>query len=158
MSQRVVVGMCPRSGFVSINIIFFFQTSQCVGSEIWLPFLRKIRNLGQVDDLPTTMRIFRSICKVFCFCHFSDPQDPQESNFLSPHFTTETKVAPLHYFRKIGETFSVTCEALGNPIPEIVWLKNGQKFSSGANYIHAGKSSLELVVLDSSDVGLYSCM
>ena len=44
------------------------------------------------------------------------------------------------------------------PIPEIVWLKNGLKLSSGANYIHAGKSSLDLVVLDVSDAGLYSCM
>jgi len=88
-----------------------------------------------------------------------DPQaNPQENKFQSPKFTTETQVAPLHYFRKIGETFSVTCEALGNPIPEIVWLKNGHKLSSGANYIHAGKSSLDLVVLDASDAGFYSCM
>jgi len=88
-----------------------------------------------------------------------DPQaNPQENKFKAPKFTTETQVAPLHYFRKIGETFSVTCEALGNPIPEIVWLKNGHKLSSGANYIHAGKSSMDLVVLDASDAGLYSCM
>ena len=95
----------------------------------------------------------------FSLFFFSDPQaNPQENKFQSPKFTTETQVAPLHYFRKIGETFSVTCEALGNPIPEIVWLKNGHKLSSGANYIHAGKSSLDLVVLDASDAGFYSCM
>ena len=94
------------------------------------------------------------------FPFFSDPQaDPQENNFKAPKFTTETQVAGNRkYFRKIGETFSVTCEALGNPIPEIVWLKNGHKLSSGANYIHAGKSSMDLVVLDASDAGLYSCM
>ena len=98
--------------------------------------------------------------KYCIFPHFfSDPQaNPQENKFKAPKFTTETQVAPLHYFRKIGETFSVTCEALGNPIPEIVWLKNGHKLSSGANYIHAGKSSMDLVVLDTSDAGLYSCM
>ena len=96
---------------------------------------------------------------LFSLFFFSDPQaNPQENKFQSPKFTTETQVAPLHYFRKIGETFSVTCEALGNPIPEIVWLKNGHKLSSGANYIHAGKSSLDLVVLDASDAGFYSCM
>ena len=99
-----------------------------------------------------------SLKKLFLFS-LSDPQaDPQENKFQAPKFTTETQVAPLHYFRKIGETFSVTCEALGNPIPEIVWLKNGHKLSSGANYIHAGKSSLDLVVLDASDAGFYSCM
>ena len=91
------------------------------------------------------------------FFFISDPQRPEESNFQSPQFTSETQVAPSHFVRKIGETFSVTCEALGKPNPEIVWLKNGQKLTSGVNYIHAGKSSLDKVVLDQSDAGSYSC-
>ena len=67
-------------------------------------------------------------------------------------------MAPLQYVRKIGETFSVFCEAFGEPTPDITWYKDGHKFSSGVKYIHAGKSSLDLVVLDASDAGSYSCL
>ena len=77
---------------------------------------------------------------------------------MAPDFTSETRVAPIHYFRKIGETLSVTCEAVGSPTPEIVWLKNGHKVGSGVKYIQGGKSSLDLVVLDASDAGAYTCM
>ena len=67
-------------------------------------------------------------------------------------------MAPLHYFRKIGETFSVTCEAWGSPTPEIVWRKDGRLLTDGTNYIHAGKTSYEMVILNPNDAGLYSCL
>ena len=104
--------------------------------------------------------VFNATSKIsFRFNYFfTDPQRPQESQYESPLFTTETQVAPSHYFRKIGETLSVTCEATGKPSPEIVWMKNGQKLTSGVNYIHTGKSSLDKVILDQSDAGFYSCM
>ena len=92
------------------------------------------------------------------FYHFSDPLDHNDEDFIPPHFTSETKVAPAQYTRDIGETFSITCEALGNPSPDIIWLKNGQTLASGAKYIHAGKSSVDLVILDPSDAGIYTCM
>ena len=95
---------------------------------------------------------------IYNFLLFTDPEDPNEEDFVPPRFTTETKVAPPHYTRDIGETFSITCEALGNPSPDIIWLKNGQKLASGAKYIHAGKSSVDLVILDASDAGIYTCM
>ena len=92
------------------------------------------------------------------FLLFSDPnQNPSETQSRAS-FSSETKVAPLHYFRKIGETFSVTCEAMGSPTPEIVWRKDGRLVSSNVRYIHAGKSSYELVILDTNDAGLYSCL
>ncbi len=76
-----------------------------------------------------------------------------------PKFSQETQVAPQHYLRKTGETFSVTCEADGHPQPEIIWLKNGKRMKSDhVDYVHSGKSNVNLVVLDSSDAGLYSCM
>ena len=54
---------------------------------------------------------------------------------------------------------SITCEALGNPSPDIIWFKNGQNLASGATkYIHAGKSSVDIVILDASDAGIYTCM
>ncbi len=77
----------------------------------------------------------------------------------APKFTQETIVSPPKYVRKVGETFTIVCEAVGNPPPEIIWLKNGKRMKSDhAHYIHAGKSNVDLVVLDSSDAGLYSCM
>ena len=91
---------------------------------------------------------------------FSDPLDHNDENFIPPHFTSETKVAPAQYTRDIGETFSITCEAVGNPSPNIIWLKNGQTLASSgaAKYIHAGKSTVDLVILDASDAGIYTCM
>ena len=65
----------------------------------------------------------------------------------------------LHLMCTYLSFHSITCEALGNPSPDIIWFKNGQNLASGATkYIHAGKSSVDIVILDASDAGIYTCM
>ena len=41
-----------------------------------------------------------------------------------PNFTSDTKSSPERYIARIGDKFSVFCEAIGNPNPRITWFKD----------------------------------
>ena len=47
------------------------------------------------------------------------------NKFLRPPiFTPDTKSSPERYIARIGDKFSVFCEAIGNPTPSIIWFKD----------------------------------
>lgn len=81
-------------------------------------------------------------------------QDP--SDIAPPVFTHDTQQVPLHHVRAVGETFRVSCEALGSPQPEIFWFKDGQHIDESVHYTR-GRSMVEFKVLGTADSGMYTC-
>ena len=71
-------------------------------------------------------------------------------------FTQETKAAQRKYVKNIGDTFKVSCEALGSPEPDIFWFKNAQHIDE-AVYTQRGRSIVELQIMGTADSGEYSC-
>ena len=71
-------------------------------------------------------------------------------------FTYETKASKRQYTKSIGETFKVSCEALGSPQPEIYWFKDGQHIDESVHY-QSGRSTVEFNVMGTADAGVYSC-
>lgn len=70
--------------------------------------------------------------------------------------TYETRASTLYHIKSIGDTFKVSCEALGSPQPEIFWFKDGQHIDEAVHY-QRGKSTVEFSVLGSADAGVYTC-
>ena len=73
-----------------------------------------------------------------------------------PVFTRETKIATKSFSLKPGDTFKVSCEALGSPQPEIFWFKDGQHIDNNVHY-QRGKSTLEFNIMGTADSGTYMC-
>lgn len=59
----------------------------------------------------------------------------------------------------VGQTGLLHCAASGNPEPNIIWLKNGQKLELGNKFriLNAGKQ-LQINASKSEDSGRYTCM
>ena len=47
-------------------------------------------------------------------------------NLGPPTFTSDTNTSPERYIARIGDRFSVFCEAKGNPNPTISWFKDNK--------------------------------
>ena len=73
-----------------------------------------------------------------------------------PVFTYETRASRKRHVKSVGDTFKVSCEALGSPQPEIFWFKDGQHIDESVHY-QRGKSTVEFSVLGTADSGVYSC-
>jgi hypothetical protein len=73
-----------------------------------------------------------------------------------PVFTYSTKSSQRKHTANVGDTFKVSCEALGSPQPEIFWFKDGQHIDESVHY-QRGKSTVEFSVLGTADSGVYSC-
>ena len=48
----------------------------------------------------------------------------QLKNEAPPKFTADTQLSPERYIARIGDKFSVFCEAQGHPHPTISWFKD----------------------------------
>ena len=82
--------------------------------------------------------------------------DAETIEVAPPVMTYETRASTLYHIKSIGDTFKVSCEALGSPQPEIFWFKDGQHIDEAVHY-QRGKSTVEFSVLGSADAGVYTC-
>lgn len=73
-----------------------------------------------------------------------------------PVMTYETRIAPIKHTKLVGDTFKVSCEALGSPQPEIFWFKDGQHIDETVHF-QKGKSTVEFSVMGTADGGVYTC-
>ena len=89
MSERNEVKKNSLFGF-----FLYCQNAICFITLLLQPFQ---------DQMHNTWLCFSKL--ILCFT-FADPKDDiNEEDFVPPQFTPETKVAPPHYTRDIGETF-----------------------------------------------------
>ena len=85
------------------------------------------------------------------------PSDIDESlEVAPPAFTHDTKVASKVFIKNIGDTFKVSCEALGSPEPEIFWFKDGQHIVENVHH-RRGRSTVEFSIFGTADSGVYTC-
>ena len=82
--------------------------------------------------------------------------DEQMTDVAPPVFTQETKISEKYFVKKTGETFKISCEALGSPQPEIFWFKNNLHIDDNVHY-QRGKSTVEIEVMGMADSGIYTC-
>ena len=85
-----------------------------------------------------------------------DPNGSGRPDVAPPVFTVDTTIALRKHKKSVGETFKVSCEALGSPQPEIFWFKDGQHIHEPVHY-QRGRSTVELNVMGPADSGLYTC-
>ena len=87
------------------------------------------------------------------------PYDPSTGDLMlaPPVFTHETRHTPRRHVKNVGDTFTVFCEALGSPQPEISWFKDGQPIDESVRGAYKGRSHLEFSILGSADSGTYTC-
>ena len=75
----------------------------------------------------------------------------------APVFTEETRALRAQYSKQRGESFRVTCEAVGTPRPEIVWYKDGTPFDAEGIRYKNGKSTIRMKNLMEVDSAVYTC-
>ncbi len=80
----------------------------------------------------------------------------RDRDVAPPIFTRETSTTPKSHTLNVGETFKVSCEALGSPQPEIFWFKDGQHIDENVHF-QRGRSTVEFEVMGTADAGTYSC-
>ncbi len=86
-------------------------------------------------------------------------RDGSLPNVAPPVFTYDTRTSRKRYLLPIGNTFKVSCEALGSPKPEVFWFKDGKHLTESVRYERGGggRSAVELNVWNASDAGVYTC-
>lgn len=83
-------------------------------------------------------------------------EDSDMVDVAPPVFTYDTKSSLRHHVKSVGETFKVSCEALGSPQPEIFWFKDNQHIDESVHY-QRGRSTVEFSVMGTADAGVYTC-
>uniref|UniRef100_A0A182MWJ9 Ig-like domain-containing protein n=1 Tax=Anopheles culicifacies TaxID=139723 RepID=A0A182MWJ9_9DIPT len=89
-------------------------------------------------------------------CRTPDETDRQTFNVtvLVPP-TIVSKI--VSYTSSVVASMALNCSVTGNPMPTVVWYKNGREITS--NYIvHYNYPMLQINTLDPEDEGLYQCM
>lgn len=88
---------------------------------------------------------------------FPDLKDGELPDISAPSFTKATEEAKSYYRKAEGDSFRVTCEAKGNPQPDIFWYKDGLPFDADGIRYRNGKSTLKLKNLMKVDSAVYTC-
>jgi len=88
---------------------------------------------------------------------FPELGDGELPDVAPPVLTPDTKEAREIYQKKSGDSFKVTCEAVGNPQPEILWYKDGLPFDAEGIRYKNGKSTIKLRNLMKVDSAVYTC-
>jgi len=59
----------------------------------------------------------------------------------------------------VGSRVLLTCDAIGQPRPDVTWLKDGVELeTSGRRYSVQRSGSLQLTAVSVNDSGLYECI
>ncbi|KRZ27982.1 Protein turtle [Trichinella pseudospiralis] len=66
------------------------------------------------------------------------------------------KVPSPEIFKKLHDSLNISCQATGNPLPTITWLRNGERLEE--EKIQTSKGYLIILNLKESDAGKYSCL
>ncbi|XP_003376079.1 putative immunoglobulin I-set domain protein [Trichinella spiralis] len=66
------------------------------------------------------------------------------------------KVPSPEIFKKLHDNLNISCQATGNPLPEITWLRDGERLEE--EKIQISKGYLTIQSLKESDAGKYSCL
>ncbi|XP_050437468.1 follistatin-related protein 5-like [Adelges cooleyi] len=83
-----------------------------------------------------------------------------QTHVLTVHTLPEVKVMPKIQSRKPGERTSMFCHVIGEPFPEVVWLKNEErlKLDLVQKYKEIGNGTeLSIENIDYADTGAYMC-
>jgi hypothetical protein len=115
----------------------------------------------------TKKTLFDSIQSILIL-FFPDPASypelgpDEEPDVASPVLTEETKSIRSAYRQNLGEAFTLMCEALAQPDPEITWYKDQIPITNSGPYQierpSQGRSILTIDQLAKADSGLYTCM
>ncbi|GFO38549.1 myosin light chain kinase, smooth muscle [Plakobranchus ocellatus] len=87
----------------------------------------------------------------FCRVHVTEVEDPEPPSFVT---------RPVTLIAQEGESVTLTCRVRGQPIPTVLWERQGVVISSCDKYQPTSLGddhSLTVTQLDSSDAGLYMC-
>ncbi|KRY18273.1 Protein turtle, partial [Trichinella patagoniensis] len=76
-----------------------------------------------------------------------------QSDLTPPVFE---KVPSPEIFKKLHDNLNISCQATGNPLPEITWLRDGERLEE--EKIQISKGYLTIQSLKESDAGKYSCL
>lgn len=88
---------------------------------------------------------------------FPNLRDGELPDVAPPTFTHDTAAAKEKYSKTQGDAFKVTCEAVGNPRPEIFWYKDGLPFDADGIRYKNSKSTIKLRNLMKVDSAVYTC-
>jgi hypothetical protein len=84
-------------------------------------------------------------------------KDGELPDVAAPTFTKATLDSKSFFRKGEGESFRVTCEAEGNPKPEIFWYKDGLPFDADGIRYKNGKSTVKMKNLMKVDSAVYTC-
>ena len=73
---------------------------------------------------------------------------------IHPRLTEETRYLQESYFLMEGSELYLPCAALGQPPPEVYWLKNMQKIPMQ----NLDENALNIAKLSPNDAGIYTCV
>lgn len=88
---------------------------------------------------------------------FPDLKDGELPDVAAPTFTKTTEESKSYYRKAEGDSFRVTCEAQGNPRPDIFWYKDGLPFDADGIRYRNGKSTIKMKNLMRVDSAVYTC-
>ena len=88
---------------------------------------------------------------------FPDLKDGELPDVTAPVFTRDTREGKQFFAKQSGDSFKVTCEARGNPEPEIFWFKDGVPFDADGIKYRNGRSTIKLKNLMEVDSAVYTC-
>merc|ERR1712233_97368 len=88
---------------------------------------------------------------------FPDLKNGELPDVSAPTFTKTTEDSKSYYRKAEGDSFRVTCEAQGNPRPDIFWYKDGLPFDADGIRYRNGKSTIKMKNLMEVDSAVYTC-
>ncbi|XP_060076596.1 fibroblast growth factor receptor-like 1 [Ylistrum balloti] len=89
------------------------------------------------------------------------PQTPEEDlskEWSKPKFIQPEKMKKRDYQRPVGSSVRFVCKAVGNPRPQVSWLKDGNSISTDDDNSKRPSWTLKITELKESDSGRYSCV